>query len=858
MYSRYVPPTKAGNPKPEQPPTTLQGSLGASSLYSRYVPAPKTAAPLKRKIVFEYDDEVSAPLESNTQDSDKRKPKKARRSLKTEVEIASVTTSASEVPKDAEVGEADQSAKKAKKKKSRRVGTLDDQHVEAFAVSEAKTSSSVPPVSQESATANTETKEKKKRKQTNEKEAHTGGAVEGTPQTRHKSLLEKKEKSLKRAQKSSSETQDQAGTPSIQVGADEDAVAEEVHGLDPLPQPEPVSIAATIPTYETLPPWLAYPTRVSPNTRASFTGLGISPDLGINAQAEKVLQSKGWNEAFAVQTAVIPYLLPSHERQGDVVISAATGSGKTLAYVLPMVRDISRGVLTRMRGLVVVPTRELVQQVQDVCETCSRAYTSPSSKRVKIGVAVGSQAFKKEQAALTEEEQVYDPEGYRAYTERRGRWPLGGETDEDPGLDLIETSRPLPQHVIRNISKVDILVCTPGRLVEHLNSTPGFTLDYVRWLIVDEADKLLGQSYQQWLDIVMQRLSVEKPGARDFSDSNLRGVRKVVLSATMTRDLGVLDTLNLSRPRHIILEGTTQTGEEVKDVTEYSLPDLLRESAIKVTDEGQKPLYLVELLQSSHMQPSTPAPLTNGVRPAAADVDDDATSSSGSDSDASELDAGESDDSGSRDRHGSAFDGFSTTALIFTKSNETALRLSRLLAILAPHLESVIGTLTSTTRTSERRKTIRAFQAGNTRILVASDLTARGIDLPDLDYVINYDMPPSAEVYVHRVGRTARAGRPGHAWTLFTKKEGGWFWPEVAGKGKSRGVGTVIKRTGKVEQVVIGRIKNEGDVAGPTGAFSDVRVAEYEAALEQLGQEAVEVLKKGDKPVRRGPSSLPT
>jgi ATP-dependent RNA helicase DDX51/DBP6 len=138
---------------------------------------------------------------------------------------------------------------------------------------------------------------------------------------------------------------------------------------------------------------------------------------------------------------------------------------------------------------------------------------------------------------------------------------------------------------------------------------------------------------------------------------------------------------------------------------------------------------------------------------------------------------------------------------------------------LDPSLESHIGTLTSTTPTHIRRKTLRAFSTPSSpiRLLVASDLVARGIDLPNLDHVINYDLPPSVAGYVHRVGRTARAGRSGCAWTLVGDDES-WFYNKI---GKNAG----IKRGQKMERT---RIEE----------MDEKRVEEYEAALEKLGQEA--------------------
>ncbi|KAL1902652.1 ATP-dependent RNA helicase dbp6 [Sporothrix stenoceras] len=775
-----------------------------------------------------------------------------------------------------------------------------------------------------------ETTEKKPKKEKKSKKAKQEAAIEEEVEELsfcHKALLEKKNKSLKKAQERTPAT----GAEGEGEDAEADAAKEpaELHGLEPLPQPAPIPEGTARPSYDTLPPWLADPVRVASTTRKPFAELGISPEYGIDERAATVLRDeKGWTEAFAVQTAVVPMLLPSRRQssgtgRGDLVISAATGSGKTLAYVLPLIRDISRtrGV-TRLRAVIVVPTRELVQQVQDVCETCARAYGSggagadgskASGKKVRIGVAMGSQSFKKEQTTLMEEDQVFDPEGYKALLRKRQQWPFAAEevkadasTTTSNAANPAETiglpsssSLPLPDHVIQYISSVDVLVCTPGRLVEHIQSTPGFTLDFVRWLVVDEADKLLGQSYQQWLTVVMDKLATPKTaskkarlGARDFADSRESGVRKVILSATMTRDLSLLNSLRLSRPTHIILEGTARQSQGLAaegDNAEYILPDRLEESAIKVRDESQKPLYLVDLLLSALLSGDNINGTKAATKPAVDDSDSDTSgsdsdfdsdfdsSSDSSDSDSeSDNDSSDSSDSdSSSDSDDSSSDDesvadrkktklptspFSSTVLVFTKSNENALRLSRLLALLAPDLAPLIGTITSTTRTSERRKTLRAFGAESSkklRILVATDLAARGIDLPRLDHVVNYDMPPSVEFYVHRVGRTARAGQAGHAWTLYTKKEAGWFWPEVARQGNNNKAvvpssSSTVRRTNKVAKAVVGGEDREqkpaaaggSDKGGARAWFGEARLAAYEAALEQLGREAADSRRK--------------
>lgn len=900
MYARYIPPTTE-KPQQDAEPSQLRAEatqfsnapITSSTPYARYVPPPQpkrnettTPTSTAKKIVFDYDGELEdastrkRKLDSsdkNATESGKKKSKKSKDKPREKERDAESETKASfgGPNEDTEAsivdvadGKLDQ-GKERRKSKTASAASPERDDLETKTATKRKekkekkrktTETTAPEVedapkdvileASEDNQEPSEKKTKKKKKRRSDATLESSGILDGVDDDqvdeRHKAVLKKKEKSLKRQRQEAAEGEDGNAKESGEQ-VDDDVVMEEppeIHGLEPLPQPQPVVQDTSKLAYETLPAWLAAPIRVTPTTTAPFTKLGITKEV------ENVLASKGYKEAFAVQTAAIPLLMPSPDRQGDLVVSAATGSGKTLAYVLPMVRDISQGVIIRLRGLIVVPTRELVRQAQEVCETCATAFSGPGRKRVRIGVSMGNQAFKTEQAALIGDEQRYDPAGYQRYL--RKRHDLSAFEDIDSDLDLnasYEAVRPLPDHIVDHVSKVDILICTPGRLVEHINLTPGFSLDYIRWLVVDEADKLLAQSFQQWLDVVMQKLNIEKPGARDFQDSNKSGVRKVILSATMTRDLSLLNGLKLRRPRLIVLDGTkSDEDDRIEDKTIHVLPELLQETGIKVRDTDQKPLLLVDLLQSDRLRPLN---LDHNV------IDDDSeeenvdnsddTSSSGSDSDSDDSSSSESDadDESSEASDDESHDAkantkaqktFRSTVLIFTKSNETALRLSRLLSILAPGVAPLLGTLTSTTRTSQRRKTLRAFASRKLRILVASDLVARGIDLTNLDHVVNYDMPTSVASYVHRVGRTARAGRGGHAWTFFTKTEAGWFWPEIAGQGKNPSKLGGIKRTQKVENIKFG-----GDEGG---RFSEDRVSEYEAALEKLGQEAGELRRR--------------
>lgn len=649
---------------------------------------------------------------------------------------------------------------------------------------------------------------------------------------RHKAVLERKSKSIKLATEVS---QDQA--------SDSDEEPVETHALAPLPQPAVVPDDDSKPAYDTLPQWLSAPIRVSQDTRKPFT------ELGISQRPSRILADKGYSEAFAVQTAAIPLLLPtSKQRAGDVLVSAATGSGKTLAYALPIVRDISQGVVTRLRALVVLPTRELVKQAQDVFEICAKAYESEDRKRVRVGVAIGSQSIKSEQEALIDRDSRYDPDTYQAIQEehkqKRASGPTSADVDDEVGLHQSTVNDPRlgawEGEVVDFTSKVDILICTPGRLVEHIEQTPGFNLDYVRWLVVDEADKLMSQSFQGWLELVLDKFHTNKFSARDFPDMAYTGVRKVILSATLTRDLSLLSQLALQRPQLIVLEN--KAGVQV--VAEHTLPMTLQEHAVRVHEANLKPLYLLELLRGSHMKNVVAKEGEDATLSKVSEENkDDGKSDSGSDtsSDESESSSDDSSDTSSdnSEASGDSPDGSSSAkarttipnaqlpiCLIFTKSNESALRLSRLLTLLDASLETQIQTLTSTTATHIRRKILRAFTtpASPVRLIIASDLVARGIDIPKLQHVINYDLPASVAGYVHRVGRTARAGRQGSAWTLIGDDESGWFWGKIA---KNPG----IKRAEKVQRTRIEEMDEE-------------RIKEYEGALAILGKEALEIRRK--------------
>lgn len=641
---------------------------------------------------------------------------------------------------------------------------------------------------------------------------------------RHKTVLDKYEKAAKKSAELADEKT--VAVTDDEGKSQEDATDVEIHGLEPLPQPAPVKEDRKVSAFSALPEWLQAPTLVKPTDTVPFE------ELSLHIDAVASLEQKGYSAAFAIQSAVIPMLLPGpKQHSGDICISAATGSGKTLAYILPIIQSLREKPITRLRGLIVVPTRELVNQVKESLDLCS------AGSGLNIATAVGSKPLKEEQAALVEKGQRYDPEAYKAEQEK--------EIDEDEELmdwdfdkkfgskDDLEV---FYNHVVEYSSKVDILVCTPGRLVEHIHSTTGFTLEHVQWLVIDEADRLLDESFQQWVDVVLPGLeylppldALHQPRSSIPDLSRRREVRKIILSATMTRDISKLIMLNLRRPKLVVLEsGNQRVANDEGDIAiadeggSIEIPATLQEYGVPIPEHNtqDKPLYLIELLEAK------PNPTIGKKRGSPSGP---SNSSEASDSESSPESEYQSQDSVPPSRPDNlvnkpiagderAIQG----TLIFTESNEQAVRLARLLKILRPSWQ--IGTLTKSTAGAPGRKTLTAFRKRKLSILIASDRASRGLDIPDLAQVINYDMPKSATSYVHRVGRTARAGKMGEATTLVLHNQGKWFWKDKSGIAKSE---MLVRGPDK-------RVVRRNLAINVSGEERE----KYEKALQTLGEEA--------------------
>jgi len=622
------------------------------------------------------------------------------------------------------------------------------------------------------------------------------------------------------------------------------------------PAPEAFSNLAALPS------WLSQPLRVALETDVSLGEL-------VNAGLAKRLSTKGFTKALPVQAGVLPLLLPTvKQHPGDLCISAATGSGKTLAYVLPIIESIKQERTRKLRAVIVVPTRELVSQVRQTTELCM------AGTDIKVGIAVGHHALKSEQDSLVDRNQRFNPTEYdrlQKIAQSTSELDALDDEDNDDFYDL------LPQHVFEYTSNVDILICTPGRLVEHIKSTKGFTLHDLQWLIIDEADRLLDQSFQEWVEVIQSAITPARPAekgrpyqpaylARNVGLRSSGWVRKVVLSATMTRDLDKLSSLRLRNPRLVLVEGeqAEQSGESIKDVSagNLSVPTTLTEHAIPVGDGAEKPLYLLKLLQqildavhgsnasgeaqgAKKTKSSAKDDSSSSESSSESDDDDSDDSSSEDDSSISSTDSSDQDSASESESESDTSDTSSTAssssskspgplenknipdttqhttkppkpatrnALIFVASNEAAARLTQLLHHLYPAFASRMASITKSGTDASTRKALSSFTSGSLSILIATDRASRGLDLPNLSNVINYDMPHSITGYIHRVGRTARAGKAGSAWTLVADREAAWFWNAIA-RGKGSG-GTENDKIERAEGKKLERLRYDLDDLG--------------------------------------------
>ncbi|GMT18708.1 hypothetical protein PFISCL1PPCAC_10005, partial [Pristionchus fissidentatus] len=376
---------------------------------------------------------------------------------------------------------------------------------------------------------------------------------------------------------------------------------------------------------------------------------------------------------FPVQRAVIPELLdsivnPPVLRRRDLAISAPTGSGKTLCYVLPILAAINNpGEF--ISSVIVVPVQALVKQII----TEIGRFNGIGAKVVGLS---GSDPYEKERRRLVSS---------------------NGSID------------------------ADIIVATPSRLIEHLlDPSATFDLSRLRYIIADEADRMLNVR-QEWLELV-EGESGGLGSASSIMDFACRrsAPQKILLSATLSRDVEQLEKWNLHRPR--LFRASAEKAEQVDTSAECVLPSGISHSIIE-TQLKFHPLVLFNDIVENKC----------------------------------------------------------TRILVFTNHNDSSVRLCKLLSILAEDSFKV-EQLTADLYGKRRHKVLERFRKGTTRVLICSDILSRGVDVEGIDCVVNYDLPQATTLFIHRAGRTARAGMKGKLVSI-TEKEPKRLYVKLLKKG---------------------------------------------------------------------------
>ena len=355
----------------------------------------------------------------------------------------------------------------------------------------------------------------------------------------------------------------------------------------------------------------------------TFDNLGLSPEL-LRAVAQQ-----GYDAPTAIQEQAIPAVLGG----GDVMATAQTGTGKTAAFTLPLLQRLTETApqqgQRRIRALVLTPTRELAAQVSESVATYGR-HAPLRSTEVYGGAPIGKQT-----AAL-----------------RRG---------------------------------VDILVATPGRLIDHLDRG-NVDLRSVETLVLDEADRMLDMGFKPAIERILQSVP--------------RHRQTLLFSATLSGAVGKLARRFLDDPA-VIEAGSAGTAAEAVEQGAY------------LVDAGRKRALLSHLIS----------------------------------------------------------DGGWRQVLVFTRTKRGADRLAEQLEHDGIRSRSIHGDKSQ----GQRGKALSAFKQRSVRALVATDVAARGLDISGLPHVVNYDLPNNPEDYIHRIGRTGRAGDSGSAWSLVGGEERGQF-----------------------------------------------------------------------------------
>ncbi|KAH0488524.1 MAG: hypothetical protein KVP17_002443 [Porospora cf. gigantea B] len=342
-------------------------------------------------------------------------------------------------------------------------------------------------------------------------------------------------------------------------------------------------------------------------------------DLGLCEELCESVAAVGWTTPTGIQRATLPYALKGR----DLIGLAETGSGKTGAFALPILQRLIENP-QRLFAVVLAPTRELCVQISEQFGALGALI------HVETCTIVG-------------------------------------------GLDMVTQAMELAK-------KPHIIVASPGRLIDHLENTKGFNLKSIKFLVMDEADRLLSMDFEDALNRLVQILP--------------RRRTTYLFSATMTKRVSKLKKASLRNPANISLSNKYDT---VKNLVQ----------TWQLVPHAQKWAFAAAFAKYYANQ----------------------------------------------------------TMIAFCNSCKGA----HLLACFFRQYGLLSVTLHGQMTQAQRLGALTTFKAKERKILVATEVGSRGLDIPNVDIVLNFDVPTGSKDYVHRVGRTARAGKSGKALTVVTQ-----------------------------------------------------------------------------------------
>ena len=551
----------------------------------------------------------------------------------------------------------------------------------------------------------------------------------------------------------------------------------------------------------------------APVNASTFEGLGLSP-LIISHLSTKMSIS----QPTSIQRAALPSLLKTTESR-DAFIQSQTGSGKTLSFLLPIIQDLlplsSLSYIDRSIGtlaIIIAPTRELAKQISDVLEALLTMRLRPPSDNPEDSSPDLS-------------------------SQRLTRWLVSG---------LLTGGATRTHEKARLRKGIPILVSTPGRLLDHLQNTAAFNVGKCRWLVLDEADRLMDLGFEEAVKGILKGLDgrrklallAEQEGkGTDVAGWDWTERRNVLCSATIREDVQKLAGVALNHPvvikaidtaaEHSDPKGPANSYEKFTPPSQLAqrfvvvplklrlvtLVALLRTLLTQNTErrrEGTKIIVFLSCTDSVDFHWS----LLGG---ATMDDNEQGMSDSGTEDEPNEAASGE------------------------PRAPKTSRVKVQSTLLPNTHIYRLHGSLPLQTRLASlkgfsSKPSTGVPPASHSSILLCTSVASRGLDLPLVRAVIQHDLPTEggATEYVHRVGRTARVGKGGEAWAIVGPSEEQWVpWIE------ERMGETSDKKNAKLQNFGVDGILKSG--FGGQGKEYEARATQVQLSFERWVLHCAEV-----------------